>query len=58
VADLRDPWTDIYYYDMFRPSLPARMLDRSLEKRVLMKADRIITVGQTLAQSSLEGRQN
>ena len=26
VADLRDPWTDIYYYDMFKPSLPARML--------------------------------
>lgn len=49
VADLRDPWTDIYYYDMFRPSLPARMLDRDLEKRVLLKADRIITVGQTLA---------
>lgn len=49
VADLRDPWTDIYYYDMFRPSLPARMLDRNLEKRVLSRADRIITVGQTLA---------
>jgi len=49
VADLRDPWTDIYYYDMFRPSLPARMLDRNLEKRVLSRADRIITVGKTLA---------
>ncbi len=51
VADLRDPWTEIYYYEMFRPSLPARMLDRTLEKRVLTKADRIITVGQTLAAS-------
>ena len=49
IADLRDPWTDIYYYDMFRPSLPARMLDRNLEKRVLSRADRIITVGQALA---------
>ncbi|HQO85694.1 MAG TPA: hypothetical protein PLC30_08230, partial [Bacteroidales bacterium] len=37
------------YYDMFRPSLPARMLDRNLEKRVLSRADRIITVGKTLA---------
>ena len=54
VADLRDPWTEIYYYDMFRPSMPARMLDRSLEKRVLMKADRIITVGQNLASSFAE----
>lgn len=55
VADLRDPWTEIYYYDMFRPSLPARMLDRDLEKRVLTRADRIITVGQTLASSFAAG---
>ncbi len=55
VADLRDPWTEIYYYDMFRPSLPARMLDRNLEKRVLTRADRIITVGQTLASSFAAG---
>jgi glycosyltransferase involved in cell wall biosynthesis len=51
VADLRDPWTDIYYYDLFKPSLPARMIDRELEKRVLSKADRIITVGHTLAEA-------
>ena len=49
VADLRDPWTDIYYYDMFKPSLLARMADRKMEKNVLTKADTIITVGQTLA---------
>ena len=54
VADLRDPWTDIYYYDMFRPSLPARMIDSELEKRVLTRADRIITVGQTLASAFAE----
>ncbi len=51
IADLRDPWTDIYYYDMFKPSLPARMIDRELEKRVLTRADRIITVGQNLASA-------
>lgn len=54
IADLRDPWTEIYYYDMFRPSMPARMIDRELEKRVLTRADRIITVGQTLASSFAE----
>lgn len=54
IADLRDPWTEIYYYDMFRPSLPARMIDRELEKRVLTRADRIITVGQTLASALSE----
>ncbi len=49
VADLRDPWTDIYYYDMFKPSFLAKMADREMEKNVLTKADTIITVGQTLA---------
>jgi len=51
IADLRDPWTDIYYYDMFRPLLPARMIDRELERQVLSRADRILTVGQTLASA-------
>jgi glycosyltransferase involved in cell wall biosynthesis len=49
VADLRDPWTDIYYYDMFKPSFLAKMADREMERNVLTKADTIITVGQTLA---------
>ena len=49
VADMRDPWTDIYYYDLFKPSWPARMIDRHMEKTVLSKSDTIITVGQTLA---------
>lgn len=61
VADMRDPWTDIYYYDMFRPSLPARMLDRQMEKNVLTRADAVITVGQTLASilaAKAEGIEN
>jgi glycosyltransferase involved in cell wall biosynthesis len=49
VADLRDPWTDIYYYDMFKPSFLAKIADREMERNVLTKADTIITVGQTLA---------
>jgi glycosyltransferase involved in cell wall biosynthesis len=48
-ADMRDPWTDIYYYDMFRPAPFARMIDREMEKNVLTRTDKIITVGQTLA---------
>lgn len=58
VADMRDPWTDIYYYDMFRPLLPARMIDQHLEKKVLNRADRIITVGQSLASSFAERGEN
>jgi glycosyltransferase involved in cell wall biosynthesis len=51
IADLRDPWTDIYYYDRFYPSFFAKMLDVSYEKRVIKSADVIITVGQSLKDS-------
>ncbi|MDZ7738871.1 MAG: glycosyltransferase [Bacteroidales bacterium] len=49
IADLRDPWTDIYYYKQFYGSLPARIYDHSLEKKVLQRADKLITVGDSLA---------
>jgi glycosyltransferase involved in cell wall biosynthesis len=48
IADLRDPWTDIYYYSMFYHTFLAKAIDRRLEKKVLGSADRIITVGKTL----------
>ncbi|HQG55815.1 MAG TPA: glycosyltransferase [Bacteroidales bacterium] len=48
IADLRDPWTDIYYYKEFFHTYPARLLDRHYEKSVLRKADKIITVGDRL----------
>jgi glycosyltransferase involved in cell wall biosynthesis len=58
VADMRDPWTDIYYYDLFKPSLPARIVDSHMEKNVLSKADSIITVGQKLASLLAEKGEN
>lgn len=48
IADLRDPWTDIYYYDQFYPTSLSRKIDLWFEKRVLKEADRIITVSNTL----------
>ncbi|MCE5348262.1 MAG: glycosyltransferase family 4 protein [Bacteroidales bacterium] len=48
IADLRDPWTDIYYYDQFFHTPYARKIDGNYEKKVLKTADRIITVGQSL----------
>lgn len=48
VADLRDPWTDIYYYKMFYPTFLSRALDKRLEKSVLISADKIVTVGNSL----------
>ncbi len=48
IADLRDPWTDIYYYDNFYPTCISRSIDRSFERAVLTKADRLVTVGRSL----------
>ncbi len=48
VADLRDPWTDIYYYDQFYPTFISKRIDLEFEKNVLRKADRIITIGSAL----------
>jgi glycosyltransferase involved in cell wall biosynthesis len=48
IADLRDPWTDIYYYRQFYPTILSRSIDERYEKSILKKADKIITVGESL----------
>lgn len=48
IADLRDPWTDIYYYKQFYPTVISRSIDAYYEKKVLKESDTIITVGPSL----------
>jgi glycosyltransferase involved in cell wall biosynthesis len=48
VADLRDPWTDIYYYKQFYPTMISKWIDSGYERQVLLYADKIITVGESL----------
>lgn len=48
IADLRDPWTNIYYYNQFYPTIFSRLIDARYERNVLKKADKIITVGSSL----------
>jgi glycosyltransferase involved in cell wall biosynthesis len=50
IADLRDPWTDIYYYDKFYPTFLSKRIDSAYEKSVLISADKIITVGKSLKE--------
>jgi len=50
MADLRDPWTDIYYYELFYPTLISRRLDIYYEQSVLKNADVITTVGPSLGK--------
>ena len=44
IADLRDPWTDIYYYGQFRHTALARTIDQRFERKVIENADLLITV--------------
>lgn len=50
IADLRDPWTDIYYYKQLYHSIFSKAIDAYFEKKVLRNADQIITVSNTLKQ--------
>ncbi|HAM83932.1 MAG TPA: hypothetical protein DFK15_11650 [Butyricimonas sp.] len=44
IADFRDPWTDIYYYNKMYPTPIAKAIDRKYERNVLLNADQVITV--------------
>lgn len=54
IADLRDPWTDIYYYDRMYPTALARLIDKKFEKSVLETADTVITVSKGVKQLFLQ----
>lgn len=46
VADLRDPWTDIYYYNQFKHTAIALKIDRNYEREVVENADLLISVSE------------
>lgn len=53
IADLRDPWTDIYYYKLLRHSLLSHKIDKAYEKKVIERADILLTVGDLFKASYL-----
>lgn len=54
LADLRDPWTDIYYYNHFKHTSLARSIDRRMERKVIENADLIVTVSQDFKRIFVE----
>ncbi len=48
IADLRDPWTDIYYYKKMLHTLFAKKKDSKYEKKVLEAADKIVVVSDSI----------
>lgn len=50
IADFRDPWTDIYYYNLLNHSKQSAKKDAKMELRVLKGTDKIITVSNGFKQ--------
>ncbi len=47
-ADLRDPWTDIYYYNDLMHTSIARKIDAKYELEVLEQADQVLVVSPAI----------
>ncbi len=50
IADLRDPWTDIYYYKSMLHTKWAKRKDQAYEKRVLENSDQIVVVSNSIKE--------
>jgi glycosyltransferase involved in cell wall biosynthesis len=50
MADFRDPWTEIFYYDQLPHLSFVKKLDKKLEDKVVRNADVITTVGFKMAE--------
>ena len=48
LADFRDPWTDIYYYNELYPTAIAKYFDKKMEREVLVNANYISTVSDDM----------
>ena len=44
IADFRDPWTDIFYYQKLQHSVLSRFLDKRMELEVLRSANAVVAV--------------
>ena len=54
LADFRDPWTQIHYTGALARTRLAARTDAALERRVLHRADRIVTVSEPLRRDLLQ----
>lgn len=50
IADFRDPWTEIFYYDQLPHLSFVKKFDKNLEDKVIRNADVITTVGFKMAE--------
>jgi hypothetical protein len=48
IADFRDPWTEVYYNNLFKRTARSEAKDQKLEMEVISTADVILTVGPSM----------
>lgn len=53
IADFRDPWTNIDFYKDLKLTIWADQRHKKLEKKVLLTANRVITIGSTMKEEFL-----
>jgi glycosyltransferase involved in cell wall biosynthesis len=54
IADLRDPWTDLFYNkNLFQTSI-AQKIDKYLEKKCLLNADKLIVVSEHISRQLIK----
>lgn len=54
IADFRDPWTDVFYYNLFNRTKKSEKEDAELEKKVIDECDIVLTVGPSLKELLLK----
>jgi glycosyltransferase involved in cell wall biosynthesis len=48
ITDFRDPWTEVYYNDIFKRTKKNQQKDEKLELNVLKNADLVLTIGPSM----------
>ncbi|MBN1949721.1 MAG: glycosyltransferase [Bacteroidales bacterium] len=54
IADFRDPWTHIFFFDQLNHSPYSRLRHKKLEHRVIDKSDKVIVVGHSMKSGFLK----
>lgn len=54
LADFRDPWTQVYYFDDLKPGIWARKRHKKLEKKTLTMASSVCVVSNGMAKEMSE----
>ena len=50
IADFRDPWTEIDFYDQLRLTKRSDRKHKTQEKNVVSEADKVVVIGKTMAE--------